>query len=232
MFPVSDAPADPAPDGTAPDRPRRSERSRRATLDAALALVAEQPYARVTVEAIAARAGVSKATVYRWWPSKGAIVVEALAEQNAADPAAAYGIPDSGDLEADLALVLRAIVDELADPAHDLLLRALSVETLLDADLRAQVVRSIFRPQLAMFARRFAAARAAGQIAPAGPRADAPADAPADPAADLGADLEADLEAMELVVAPVFHRWQQGTAPLDHAYADRVAARAVRALRP
>jgi AcrR family transcriptional regulator len=184
---------------------RRSDRARTAVLDAALALVSEVPYGRLTMEAVAARAGVSKATLYRWWPSKGAVVVEALAEANARD--AVYGLPDTGDLETDLATVVRAIVDELADPSHDALLRALSVETLLDAGLRDQVLTTIFRPQLAMFAERFATARASGQVG----------------------DVDA-LEAMELVVAPVFHRWQQGTAPLTHAYADGVARRAVRAL--
>jgi AcrR family transcriptional regulator len=170
-------------------------------LDAALALVTEVPYPRLTMEAIAARAGVSKATLYRWWTSKGAVVVEALAEQNQA--VEAYELPDTGDLEADLALVLRAIVDELADPAHDALLRALSVETLLDEGLREQVLETIFRPQLHAFAERFEAA---------------------------GVTEAEPLEAMELVVAPIFHRWQQGTAPLTHAYADGVAQRAVRAL--
>ncbi len=184
---------------------RRSDRARTAVLDAALALVVEVPYARLTMEAIAGRAGVSKATLYRWWTSKGEVVVEALAEQNRQQ--SAYALPDTGDLRTDLGEVLRAIVDELADPTYDALLRALSVETLLDPRLRDQVLESIFRPQLATFAERFAVAREAGQIGDVDP-----------------------LEAMELFVAPVFHRWQQGTAPLTHAYADRVAARAVKAL--
>ena len=51
-----------------PDATRRSERSRRAIYDAALALVAEVGYPRTTIEGIAARAGVGKQTIYRWWP--------------------------------------------------------------------------------------------------------------------------------------------------------------------
>jgi hypothetical protein len=93
----------------------------------------------------------------------GAVVVEALAESNARE--SAYGLPDTGDLEADLAAVVRAVVDELADPTYDALLRALSVETLLDPALREQVLTSIFRPQVETFAERFAAAAAVGQIA-------------------------------------------------------------------
>ncbi|WP_028471501.1 TetR/AcrR family transcriptional regulator [Nocardioides alkalitolerans] len=189
---------------------RRSERSRAAILTAALELAVEVPYGRLGIEAIAARAGVGKATIYRWWPSKGAILIDALADANARSAEATYGIPDSGDLEADMAGVLRAIVDELADPGWDALLRALTVETLLDPALRTTVLETIFTPQLAMVARRFTAARTAGQLR--------------DDVDDLGA--------FELFVAPVFHRWQGGTAPLDHAYADAVAARACRALAP
>lgn len=193
-----------------PSATRRSEQSRRAALDAALALVTELPYPRITVDAIAARAGVSKATIYRWWSAKGALVVEALAQQSADRPEEHLVLPDTGDLEADLAGVLRAIVDEMADPSYDALMRALSIESLQDPALRDQVREQIFGVQLEYVERRFAAARAAGQLRD-----------------DVGT-----LEAFELFVAPVFHRWQGATGPLSHAYADGVAARAVRALRP
>ncbi|MDF9803357.1 AcrR family transcriptional regulator [Streptomyces sp. HB372] len=62
----------------APDSSRRSDRSRRAIHDAALALVGEVGYRRTTIEGIAARAGVGKQTIYRWWPSKAAVLMEAL----------------------------------------------------------------------------------------------------------------------------------------------------------
>ncbi|GAA4670621.1 TetR/AcrR family transcriptional regulator [Nocardioides nanhaiensis] len=191
-----------------PDAARRSERARTAVLEAALALTAERPYPQVTVEAVAARAGVSKATIYRWWPSRGAVVVDALAHR--ARTGGDHALPDTGELEADLALVLRAIVDELADETWSSLLRALTVETLLDEGLRGQVLETIFAPQLEAFGARFAAARAVGQVG----------------------EGVGDLEALELVVAPVFHRWQQGSGPLTHSYADGVAARACRALAP
>ena len=59
-----------------PGRPR-SEPARRAILAAATHLVGREGYGRVTMEAIAREAGVSKQTVYRWWPTKAAIVLEA-----------------------------------------------------------------------------------------------------------------------------------------------------------
>ena len=91
-----------------PDSTRRSERSRRAIYDAALALVGEVGYAKATVEGIAARAGVGKQTIYRWWPSKGAVLLEAFldlsdqAARAADDGQGMHEIPDTGDLEADL----------------------------------------------------------------------------------------------------------------------------------
>lgn len=55
----------------------RSEETHQAILDAALNLLKEGDYRAVTIEAIAARAKVGKQTIYRWWPSKAAIILEA-----------------------------------------------------------------------------------------------------------------------------------------------------------
>ncbi|MFE0511741.1 TetR/AcrR family transcriptional regulator, partial [Streptomyces sp. NPDC058964] len=99
----------------APDATRRSEKSRRAIYDAALALVGEVGYPKTTVEGIAARAGVGKQTIYRWWPSKADVLLEAfldLGEQVAqAAGQEPYAFPDTGDLAADLRAVLRATVE-------------------------------------------------------------------------------------------------------------------------
>jgi len=59
-----------------PSVERRSKRSHEAVLASAEALLAERGYASITVDQIAARAGVGKATIYRWWPSKAAIFME------------------------------------------------------------------------------------------------------------------------------------------------------------
>lgn len=63
-----------------PDPMRRNEHSRRKILDAAIAVVAERGYEGSSMERIAERAGVGKQTIYRWWPSKGAVILEALEE--------------------------------------------------------------------------------------------------------------------------------------------------------
>ncbi|MET9347355.1 TetR/AcrR family transcriptional regulator [Streptomyces termitum] len=203
-------------DAKAPDASRRSERSRRAIFDAALALVTETGYARTTVEGIAARAGVGKQTIYRWWPSKAAVLLDAfldLSARAAAEAGAAPGeteLPDSGDLAADLRHVLRATVDELNDPRYDAPTRALAAEGGTDPELGARFTAALLEPQLQVFARRIEAARAAGQV---------------DPATDPRI-------ATELLVGPLHHRWLHRTGPLTHAYADALVDHALRGLAP
>jgi AcrR family transcriptional regulator len=83
---------------------KRSEQSRLAILTAAYELVAETGYARLTIEGIAARAGTGKQTIYRWWPSKADVVLDALATK--AD--LHIPIPDEGSYAADLRAFLLA----------------------------------------------------------------------------------------------------------------------------
>jgi AcrR family transcriptional regulator len=90
----------------------RSARSRAAILQAALDLCRESSYAAVTMEAIATRARVGKPTVYRWWPSKAAVVLDALID-HVGEPYLA--LPDSGDFRHDLRGWLRNLADLLSD---------------------------------------------------------------------------------------------------------------------
>jgi AcrR family transcriptional regulator len=78
----------------------RSEEAHRAILDATLALLVEIGYSALTVEGIAQRAGVGKATIYRRWPSKLPLVIEAFGELPTFEPS------DLGDLASDLDQIL------------------------------------------------------------------------------------------------------------------------------
>ncbi|MDX2558548.1 TetR/AcrR family transcriptional regulator [Streptomyces sp. TX20-6-3] len=202
-------------DAKAPDASRRSERSRRAIFDAALALVSETGYAKTTIEGIAARAGVGKQTIYRWWPSKAAVLLDAFLDLAARANEALGGdanseIPDTGDLSADLKYVLRATVDEMNDPAFDAPTRALAAEGIVDPELGARFTEALLEPQLQYYARRIEAAQAAGDV---------------DPAIDPRI-------ALELLVGPLHHRWLHRTRPLTHAYADSLVDLALRGLAP
>ncbi|MGW0948019.1 TetR/AcrR family transcriptional regulator [Streptomyces sp. NPDC002623] len=76
----------------------RSESSRRAILDATMELLVRDgrraiTVQKLTVEAIAERAGVSKATIYRWWPSKVAVVIDAFMENHLTHVRIPEGLP-------------------------------------------------------------------------------------------------------------------------------------------
>src|SRR5687768_12726238 len=111
---------------------RRSERSHEAIVRATQELLVERGYRQLTIEAIAARAGVGKQTIYRWWPSKGAVVLEAFLVLSEGGPEQDMALPDTGDLKADLRVVMRATVAEFADPAFEKPIRALNTEIIND----------------------------------------------------------------------------------------------------
>jgi AcrR family transcriptional regulator len=192
----------------------RSEAARTAVLSAAVDELLERGYAAVTVEGIAARARVGKQTIYRWWPSKAEVLLEAfldLAEQYARQAGTVpYEIPDTGDVAADLKAVLRATVDQLLDPRFAAPSRALAAEGLVDEQLGRTVVAKLLEPQLQLYVRRLRAAQQAGQV-----RADV------DPRI-----------ALELFVSPLAQRWLQHTGPITHEYTDTLVDYALHGLAP
>jgi len=93
------------PHRTRPGRPRDPEVDE-AILAAAVDLLAEAGYARLTMDQVAARAGVGKASVYLRWPNKVALVAEAIQHRSAVVP----DIPDTGSLREDMLLFLRSLL--------------------------------------------------------------------------------------------------------------------------
>lgn len=90
-----------------PDRPvGRGAKVRAAVHAATLAELVDKGYAALTVEAVAARAGVHKTTVYRRWKDRESLVVDALTGQAAAD----VPVPDTGSVEDDLRALARSLV--------------------------------------------------------------------------------------------------------------------------
>jgi AcrR family transcriptional regulator len=161
-----------------PNPLRRSETSRRAILDAALQLCGELGYRRLTIEAIAAQAGVSKKTIYRWWPSKGAVVLEAVD-----DMAAVADHPNTRDVAADFHSQLTAVIDLLTPPSRSAVV-GLIAEALQDDDLARDLRDRLIRPRIASFEERMRQAQRDGQLAP-------------------DADLDV---ALGLIYGPIYHR--------------------------
>ncbi|WP_326689899.1 MULTISPECIES: TetR/AcrR family transcriptional regulator [unclassified Streptomyces] len=193
-----------------PDHSRRKERSRQAIFAATRALVAEEAYEKVTVEAIAARAGVGKQTIYRRWPSKSAVVFAALLALSEDADGQSVALPDTGDLRADLKLVMRATAEEFADPSFDRLIRALNTEIANDAALAAEYREKLAQPLEEAKKARLRSAQEAGQ---------------------LGPDADLDL-VLEVLYAPLFRRWLHRSGPLTAAYADSLVDATLRAFGP
>jgi AcrR family transcriptional regulator len=108
----SDDPATPPAVG----RPR-SERARLATLEATADLLVEGGLAAATMEAIAARAGVSKVTIYKWWPSRGAVAVDAYFHRFDET----YSYVDTGDVAADLTTQVRLLIRAFGGRAGEIM---------------------------------------------------------------------------------------------------------------
>ncbi|WP_439662383.1 TetR/AcrR family transcriptional regulator [Lentzea sp. HUAS TT2] len=191
----------------APDPSRRNDAVRRAILTAAIDLVGEVGYPKLTIERIAKSAGVGKQTIYRWWPSKGALFFDAFLTLAGDGEAAA--LPDTGDLAADLKLVLTATVEELNDPRFDQAMRALHTEIVLDQAIAADYATRLDKPMREIKKARLLTAQQAGQLAE-------------------DVDLEV---AVDLIWGPILNRWLHRTAPLTGEYARQVVDAALRGLR-
>jgi AcrR family transcriptional regulator len=189
-----------------PDPSRRSERSRRAILTATADLLGEVGYTKLAVEAIAARAGVGKQTIYRWWPDKGAVVLEAYLALVHADEGVSF--PNSGDLEADLRTVLRFTADSFLDPVFERRYRALLTAIQDDRGLAEALLNRLLLPFLEATKGRLREAQRAGQI-------------------DGSADLDV---AAEMFYGAVYYRWLLRTGPVSREHADTVVAMTLRAL--
>jgi AcrR family transcriptional regulator len=121
---------------------RRSIRSHQAILAATTQLLAEVGYSALTIEGVATRAGVGKATVYRWWPSKGALVIEAMSTGLGMIPVA-----ETGDLRQDLLAVGKGIVQTLARTPAGAVIPALAADLMRDPDMAEQFRSQIIRPR-------------------------------------------------------------------------------------
>jgi AcrR family transcriptional regulator len=88
-----------------PGRPR-SEQARLSILHSTLKLLVEKGFSELTIEAVAARANVGKATVYRWWPDKAALIADAFASSTTSK----LHFPDTGSLRTDMSQQMRQLV--------------------------------------------------------------------------------------------------------------------------
>ncbi|KAA2265825.1 TetR/AcrR family transcriptional regulator [Solihabitans fulvus] len=167
-------------------------------LRAAVELLEEVGYGRVTIEGVAARSGVAKSTIYRWWKSKATLVMEAYGHT----VAKRVPEPDTGSLAGDLAAFLTELYRVADYPTRAKALRGLMAEAQLDPGFEG-AFRDWAQGRRAVLAKLFGRAADRGELAP-------------------GLDVE---YATDLVFGPFWYRLLVRHAPLAPAEAEAHATR-------
>jgi AcrR family transcriptional regulator len=188
-------PADNHPGPRPPGRPR-SKRAHRAILQAANELLEGEGFAAVTMEAIAERAEVSKATVYRWWPNRAAVVMDGFLSTVSSQ----VPFPHTGHAREDIRLHMRRLTEALGGKIGRTV-AALIAEGQADPEL-AEALRS----------RWLSVRRAeAKEILELGIERG-----------ELREGLDPEV-AVDVLYGPIYYRMLVGHAPLDEDFADALA---------
>jgi len=154
------------------------------------------------MEGIAARAGVSKQTLYRTWPSTRAVLFDALLARSA-DVSGRVLVPNSADLSRDLLTLTTGMIAELTNPVEEALLRAVTADLQSDTTLAAQYRELLMGPQLSAISARL---DEAGVPSPG--------------------------DAAELFVGPIFYRWLLRSQPFDSEWVSAHVGRVIRGIEP
>jgi AcrR family transcriptional regulator len=167
-------------------RPRDPETDQ-AILTATLAVIAEQGYTNLALTEVAKRAGVSTATLYRRWPSKAPLVLDALRTL-----ILTLALPDTGDTQQDLTMFLTERIQTLSSPLLGQLIPALTAEAQHNrafAELFSNLQVPVRQQAVTLFDRGIARG-------------------------DLPVTLDREL-ALDLLLGPITFRLFVGGAPLD-----------------
>jgi AcrR family transcriptional regulator len=168
---------------------RRTDQVRDAVLTAAGELMLEGGLAAATMEAIAARAGVSKRTLYKYWPSRGAVALEGFMRSAATSWSLPEDAPAAESLEA---LVVAAVRLFTRTPAGALM-RSLIADAQSQAEIAVAIREQWLRPRRAVAADLLAQGIAAGEFR---------------------ADLDVEIT-LDLLFAPVYYRLLLGHETLS-----------------
>ncbi|MFJ3881707.1 TetR/AcrR family transcriptional regulator [Streptomyces sp. NPDC090077] len=171
----------------------RNEDAHHSVLEATAALLVENGYGALTIEGVAKRANVAKSTVYRWWKSKPALVMDAYAHETATR----VPEPDTGTLEGDLTAFAADLYAIGRDPVRAKALTGLMAEAQLDSAF-AEAFRAWVRTRRELVGRLLTRALARREI-------------------PAGTDLT---HATDLVFGPFWYRLLVEHAPLDPADAE------------
>lgn len=174
----------------------RSQRAHQAILDAANEILEERGLGDLTIDEVAQRAGVSKATIYRRWSTKGTLVFEAFT----ADFLTRQPLPDTGSLRSDLLLALRGWIKVVKGTVRGRTLVGLIAEVQRDPELAEMWRDAFLGPVRAQHRVMLDRALARGEVIP-------------------GTDPEV---VLDLVYGAAYHRLLQSHLPLSDRFAQAV----------
>ena len=185
----------------------RSEKARKAIMDAAAELLLARGLSAVSMDAVAERAGVSKATIYRWWPTKESLALDALyTEWATVQP----GPRDTGTLRGDLLSLLRPWARLATSKPYGRVIGALVTEAQTDPAFAAEYQQRVVEPRRDQARAIFRRAIERGEIRP---------------------DTKIEV-AVDMVYGPLYHRLLHGHAPLNDRFVRDVVDLALAGLRP
>ncbi|GGO92806.1 TetR/AcrR family transcriptional regulator [Wenjunlia tyrosinilytica] len=182
-------------------RPRSAEADR-AILDATRAALVELGWGKLSMGDVAARAGVAKTTLYRRWPSKNELVVDAVAAL-----LDEIQLPDLGSLRADVEGVVQQFAALLDRPETKTALMAVVAESTRDPELRRRIRETIVEPQKRLVVRGRARAQERGELPP--------------DTSDPGAAIDL---IFDVIAGAVVHRTLVSGEPVDGDWAGRFTA--------
>jgi len=192
----------------APPRGRpRSEKAHKAILDAAAELLLARGLSAVSMDAVAERAGVSKATIYRWWPTKETLALDALyTEWATVGPSPR----DTGSLRSDLLALLRPWARLTSSRPYGRVIAALITEAQTDPVFATEYRQRVVEPRRDQARAIFRRAIERGEIPP-----------------DTNIEV-----ALDLLYGPLYHRLLHGHAPLTDRFTQDVIDMALNGIQP
>lgn len=182
----------------------RDSRIDSAVLNATVELLGEVGYRALSMGAVAERAGVHRPAVYRRWPSKCHLVIDAVSDGLGLDPT-----PNTGDLRADLVAGMTALVDSLAGTPLGRVLPGLLADLAADPELAEQFRQRVFLPRRETTAAALRSAIDRGEVR---------------------ADLDMDF-VLDAVAAPLYLRALLGHLPLTREIAGQSVDSVLAAIR-
>ena len=183
---------------------QRSSESEEAILKATLQLLKEKPLRDITVDAIARKAGVGKMTIYKWWPSKAYVALDAFRKKMNR----VVVMPDTGDTEKDLAELLYSIMSFYISPTGRIFSQFLA-ESQSDPEFAALFREHFLKPRRESAGAFLDRAMKQGVI-------------------DRTLNREI---LLDLIFGPMVFRLMAGHAPLNRAESDAMIATLLRGIR-